>query len=83
MALDSTIEFKRGEGSVIGDVEMKSSNNFALGAGYKINDKYIVELRYLTSKNYHHTYDSDYRSVSLIFGYSLAFALKILRFKAV
>lgn len=73
VALDSTIEFKRGDGSVIGDLEMKSSNNIALGAGYKINDKYSVELRYLTSKNnlgYHNTYDSDYRSVSLIFGYS-------------
>jgi hypothetical protein len=54
--------------------KISSGNNFAFGAGYKYNDKYSIEFRMGMSRNLLRNYfnfTSDYRTVSLILGYTL------------
>jgi hypothetical protein len=56
------------------DFEITKSTNLAFGLGYKQNDKYSLELRYHTSRNLLSNFvffDSDYNTLSIIFGYSL------------
>lgn len=55
-------------------LEIIRSSNFAFGIGYKHNDKYSIELRYHTSKELLSDYviwTSDYKTLSIILGYSL------------
>lgn len=54
------------------DLTINKSYNFALGLGYKYN-KYNLELRYQNRDvlNDYSYYRSDYKSVSIIFGYTL------------
>ncbi len=73
MAMNSSIELKRADGVVLDEFKINSSNYLALGAGYKLNDKYSVELRYFTSKTLLGDYvfwNSDYKTMSLIVGYT-------------
>ena len=52
---------------------VKSGRNYALGAGYKFQDKYILELRYQTSRNILDKYlllNSEYNTMSVIVGYN-------------
>ncbi|ASK32273.1 tRNA modification GTPase [Chryseobacterium sp. T16E-39] len=56
------------------EMDIKTANNIAFGAGYKYDDKFSVELRVNTSRNLLRNYvmwDSDYSTMSLIFGYTL------------
>ncbi|WP_310468051.1 outer membrane beta-barrel protein [Chryseobacterium sp. JUb7] len=56
------------------DLEVNSGNNLILGAGYKYNDKFGVEFRVGTPRTLLRNYmvwDSDYTTMSLIFGYTL------------
>ncbi|WP_179020314.1 tRNA modification GTPase [Winogradskyella forsetii] len=57
------------------DLEIKSNGNFALGIGYKHSDKYSLEFRYHTSRNilsqFTSNWNSSYKSISLILGYTL------------
>ncbi|SDS14861.1 hypothetical protein SAMN05216503_2131 [Polaribacter sp. KT25b] len=51
-----------------------NSGNFAFGVGYKYNNKYSVEFRYHTSRDIltdYVTWTSDYKTASIIFGYSI------------
>lgn len=71
---NSSIEFKRVDNSIINTLEVETRNNFALGLGYKTKEKYSVELKYQLSREILGSYSywsSDYKSVSLIFGYTL------------
>jgi len=56
------------------NLEVKPSPNLAFGLGYKHNDKYSLEIRSQTSRqildNYI-TWSSGYKTVSIIFGYSI------------
>jgi len=55
------------------ELEISNSSNLGLGLGYKQNDKYSVELRYHTNREVlssYKTYTSDYKTVSIILGYS-------------
>ena len=55
------------------DLEIKTLANFAFGVGYKHNNKYSFELRYNTNREVLNNYvfwKSDYKALSLIFGYS-------------
>ena len=55
-------------------LEIKTSYNFALGLGYKYNNRYGVELRYLTNRDMFYNYlfmRNDYQTFSVIFGYTL------------
>ncbi|UZT97520.1 outer membrane beta-barrel protein [Chryseobacterium fluminis] len=56
------------------DLEVNSGNNLILGAGYKYNDRFGVEFRIGTPRTLLRNYmvwDSDYTTMSLIFGYTL------------
>ncbi|CAI8264195.1 MAG: Uncharacterised protein [Bacteroidota bacterium] len=51
-----------------------SSLNFAMGVGYNFNKRYGVEFRYHTSRdvlNDYLSWSSDYKTISVIFGYTL------------
>lgn len=56
------------------DLEIKPGQNFALGMGYKYNNRYSLELRYHSNReilgNYL-SYKTDYNTVSVILGYSI------------
>jgi hypothetical protein len=65
--LNSLLKFKE-------ELEVASAYNFVFGAGYKYNDKFSAEVRVGTSRNLLRNYisiDSDYKTVSLILGYTL------------
>lgn len=55
------------------DLEIKSDPNLAFGIGYNLYNKYNLELRYQNRKllNNYVTWDSDYTSFSVIFGYTI------------
>ena len=71
---DSVIEYTRADGTNLSDpLKIESNSNLALGVGYKFQDKYSLEMRYLTNRdvlNYQYS-SSDYKTISVIFGYSL------------
>jgi hypothetical protein len=72
--MPSQIDFYREDGSKLGKLDLDKSTNLSFGAGYKYNDRYSVEIRYFTSREVlriYEYYDSDFRSISLIFGYTL------------
>ncbi|MCG6187821.1 outer membrane beta-barrel protein [Maribellus maritimus] len=71
---NSSIEFTRNDGSLLSKLEIEPRRNLALGIGYKFKDKYGLELRYLTDRELlgsHVQWSSEYRTFSVIFGYSL------------
>ncbi len=73
-ASKSSIEFSRNDGSILDELEIKTNNNFALGVGYKYNDRYAIEFRYQTSREIlagYPTWYSNFNTMSLIFSYSL------------
>ncbi|MEN8119487.1 MAG: tRNA modification GTPase [Bacteroidota bacterium] len=57
------------------DFYIMSRNNLAFGIGYNYNKKYSLELRYQTSRDIIGStwgaQDSDYKTISVIFGYSI------------
>ncbi len=68
------VEFKRGDYSILKSLEIKSLINLGFGVGYKLLDKYSLEMRYQTSREIlgdYAAWDSDYKTFSIIFGYSL------------
>ena len=70
---DSKVEFFRGDNSLISSLEVETLN-FAIGAGYKYNDKFGIEFRYYTNESILKGLDSSqsqYNMYSLIFGYTL------------
>ena len=72
-AKDSKIDYARTDPSNV-DLDISSGNNLAFGVGYKQNNKYSIELRYLTKRQVLDDYvawNSDYKTVSVIFGYSI------------
>jgi hypothetical protein len=70
MQLDSRISIN----GFRSDIELKSSPNLAFGIGYKFNKKVSFEIRYHTSRDVVQnlgSYDSDYKTISAIIGYSI------------
>lgn len=66
---NSVIEFESGP-----DFEIKTKSNLAFGLGYKHYNKYSIEIRYLTSRDILGDYVyrfSEYKTFSVIFGYSI------------
>jgi len=58
----------------LSDLEIKSSKNFVVGFGYKYDNTYSVEFRVGTNRDLlstHSAWSSDYKSVSIIVGYTL------------
>ena len=69
----SSIEIKRSDNSTYNSLDVKSRNNLAFGIGYKLNDKYGLEMRYQTSREILSDFvfwNSNYNTLSIIFGYS-------------
>ncbi|HSD07520.1 tRNA modification GTPase [Flavobacterium sp.] len=74
LVLDSTLEFKKADNSVYKSLEISNGNNFAFGIGYKLYDKYSIELRYHTERNnlaHYNDWISHYKTTSIILGYSI------------
>ena len=49
-------------------------SNFAFGAGYKLNNKYSLEIKYQTNRNIlreNPYWTGKYQSTSVILGYTL------------
>jgi len=68
-SLDSSVKYES-----IAELEIGGANNFAVGLGYKHNNKYSLEVRYFTSKEIITNYafwNSDFKSFSIIVGYTL------------
>lgn len=71
---NSTIEFTNTDISFYRSLKIDMNRNYALGIGYKLYDKYSIEMRYHTRRNIlpNYTYwGSDYKTISIIFGYSI------------
>jgi hypothetical protein len=69
----SDIKILRSDQSTIFSLEIDSEFNAGLGIGYKYKN-YSLEMRYLTNReilNGYAYWDSDYNTVSVIFGYSV------------
>lgn len=74
LAIKSTIDSKRNDGSLVNSLNIKSRSNFAIGFGYNYNNKYSIEARYFTSRDITSDYlywSSKYKNVSLIFSYNI------------
>ena len=55
-------------------LDFKSGSRYGFGMGYKYNDLYSLELRYLTGNDVlsnYRSWESNYDTVSVIFGYTL------------
>jgi hypothetical protein len=71
---NSTVEFLREDDSVISSLDIKAKRNFALGVGYNYNDRLCFEVRYNLNRDIignHLSWDSEYRTISFVFGYTL------------
>lgn len=74
LSLKSSIEFTRNDGSKISSLNIKTRPNIGFGIGYNQNDKYSLEMRYQIGREVLSDYinwNSEYKTVSIIFGYSL------------
>ena len=70
----SSIEFTRNDGSNLNSLDIKTRPNLSFGIGYKQNDKYSLEMRYQIGREVLSDYiywSSEYKTLSIIFGYSL------------
>lgn len=70
---NSSIEFTRNDNSKFDTLEIVTDNNFAFGIGYKFNNKYSIEMRYLSDREILVSsafWNSGYETLSLIFGYT-------------
>ncbi len=71
---NSLIKLERIDGSEIDNLKIRAGSNFGFGTGYKLNNKYSIEIRYQTPREVlinTKSWESDYKNISLIFGYSL------------
>jgi hypothetical protein len=71
---NSTIELTRSDGSIYSSFKVKSGENLSFSVGNKYKDKYSIEMRYQTNRDLLGDYlmwNSDYRTFSIICGYSL------------
>ena len=72
-SLNSTIAFNKKDGTNINSLEIETGNNLAFGFGYNTNE-YSLELRVQTAREVLNNYvywRSDYKTVSIIFGYNI------------
>jgi len=72
--LKSSLETTRADGSILDSYDFLTRNNMAFGLGYKLHDKYSLEMQYQTRRHVLGKYpflDSDFNTLSIIFGYSL------------
>lgn len=70
--LNSSFDLSRMDGSNLDTLNIRTSNNVAVGLGYKFRNHYSIELRYHSKRNLLNniSWNSDYKNLSLILGYS-------------
>lgn len=71
---NSSIDFKRKDGSTYSSADIESVDSFSAGIGYKLNNTYSIELRAQGNRNFLRNYrefNSDYSVISVIFGYTI------------
>lgn len=71
--LSPSLKYYRADGSDFDHLDMKSGKNFAFGAGFKFQEKYILELRYQTTRfvlDRYYNWNADYKTMSVIIGYN-------------
>ena len=69
----SSIDYKRSDNVTVNSLKITSNSNLAFGIGYKIYDKYSLEMRYQNTRNIltrEPAWYSEYNTLSLIIGYS-------------
>lgn len=69
-----SIDLNRADNSNYLSLDIEKYANLAFGLGYKLNDKFVLEIRYQTTRDILGNYlywNSDYKTTSIIFGYSL------------
>ncbi|WP_396596434.1 autotransporter outer membrane beta-barrel domain-containing protein [Dokdonia sp. R86516] len=74
LSSNSSIDFTRSDGSSLSSLDVNTTGNLALGIGFKQNDKYSLEIRYNTNRELlgeYESWSSEYKTLSLIFGYSI------------
>ncbi len=67
--MNSKVVFENSE-----DLEIRTTNNLALGVGYKFKNRYSIEARYQTKRevlSQFASWNSNYRSFSILLGYSI------------
>lgn len=71
--LNSSLELSRADGSNLNVFEIDTSQNIAMGIGYKFKKKYNFELRYYTNRKIlnNNLWSSNFKNTSIIFGYTL------------
>ena len=75
-SFNSSISFKSPDNFTYDNLKLKSNGNFALGIGYKFEDKYSMEMRYQFDRDMlplsaNYVWDAKYNAISVIFGYTL------------
>ena len=75
-SFNSSIEFKSPNNFIYDNLKLKSNGNFAMGIGYKFEDKYSIEMKYQFERDVlpmsaNFAWDAKYNSLSIIFGYTI------------
>ncbi|TRX23447.1 tRNA modification GTPase [Flavobacterium franklandianum] len=75
-SFNSSILFKSPDNFIYDDLKLKSNGNFAMGIGYKFEDKYSMEMRYQFDRDIlpiseSYVWDAKYNAISVIFGYTI------------
>ena len=71
--LSPALNYYRSDGTDFDHLDMKSGKNFAFGAGFKFQEKYIIEFRYQTDRfvlDRYPEWSADYKTMSVIIGYN-------------
>ncbi|WP_254713102.1 PorT family protein [Polaribacter sp. HaHaR_3_91] len=74
LSTKSSFEFNTSNSPIFKSVNIESSQNLAFGIGYKLYDKYNLEMRYQTSRDTFYKeefWSSNYKTFSIIFGFSI------------
>jgi hypothetical protein len=71
--VDPFLRYDRIDNSNIHSLPINPDTLLTLGVGYKLNDKYIIEIRYLPKRKFLHSvfWESNYKTFSVIFGYTI------------
>lgn len=71
---NSFILLKRTNGTTLAEIKLKTASFLAIGAGYKLNNRYSIEVRSQTNARllgHDRTWQPSYSQLSLMLGYAL------------
>ncbi len=70
----STINFEQENGGELSELYISTNICLGIGAGYKYNDKYSIEVRYYLNRDILTDYvnwNSNFKSLNIVLGYTL------------